>query len=285
MKKYSRRFGFYLSIPVIITLILFNFWPFIETIVLSFMTQRRGEFLFNGIKNYQRLFGDNIFRAAIVNSFIFYIIRLPIMLITSTLLGSIIHRGVKKLKSFFEASYFIPVLVDAVAYSMIFLLIFQDRGVINFVLSKFGIEAIPWLKQTIPAKLLIVIAVSWRWTGYNMILFLAAMQNIPEDYYEAATIDGANSWQKFLYVTLPSLKPIILFTTIMSTIGTLNLFEEPFLLTNGGPNNGTMTLGLYIYNQAFVSLNMTYAATISVLILIIVGTLTFLQLKLGDKKS
>ncbi|MBW5410041.1 sugar ABC transporter permease [Brachyspira hampsonii] len=285
MKKYSRRFGFYLSIPVIITLILFNFWPFIETIVLSFMTQRRGEFLFNGIKNYQRLFGDNIFRAAIVNSFIFYIIRLPIMLITSTLLGSIIHRGVKKLKSFFEASYFIPVLVDAVAYSMIFLLIFQDRGVINFVLSKFGIEAIPWLKQTIPAKLLIVIAVSWRWTGYNMILFLAAMQNIPEDYYEAATIDGANSWQKFLYVTLPSLKPIILFTTIMSTIGTLNLFEEPFLLTNGGPNNGTMTLGLYIYNQAFVSLNMTYAATISVVILIIVGTLTFLQLKLGDKKS
>lgn len=92
MKKYSRRFGFYLSIPVIITLILFNFWPFVETIVLSFMTQRRGEFVFNGIKNYQRLFGDTIFRTAIINSFIFYIIRLPIMLITSTLLGSIIHR-------------------------------------------------------------------------------------------------------------------------------------------------------------------------------------------------
>ena len=137
---------------------------------------------------------------------------------------------------------------------------------------------------TIPAKLLIVIVVTWRWTGYNMILFLAAMQNIPEDYYEAATIDGANSWQKFLYVTLPSLKPIILFTSIMSTIGTLNLFTEPFLLTNGGPNNGTMTLGLYIYNQAFVSLNMTYAATISVIILLIVGALTFIQLKLGDKK-
>ena len=224
MKKYSRRFGFYLSIPVIITLVLFNFWPFVETIVLSFMTQRRGEFVFNGIKNYQRLFGDTIFRTAIINSLIFYIIRLPIMLITSTLLGSIIHRGVKKLKSFFEASYFIPVLVDAVAYSMIFLLIFQDRGIINFILSKFGIDAIPWLKQSIPAKLLIVIVVTWRWTGYNMILFLAAMQNIPEDYYEAATIDGANSWQKFLYVTLPSLKPIILFTSIMSTIGTLNLF-------------------------------------------------------------
>lgn len=284
MRKYTRRFGFYLSIPVIISLVIFNFWPFIETIVLSFMTQKRGDLIFNGIKNYQRLFGDTVFRAAIVNSFIFYIIRLPMMLISCTVLASILHRGIKKLKSFFEASYFIPVLVDAVAYSMIFLLIFQDRGVVNFILSKFGVEAIPWLKQSIPAKLLIIIVVSWRWTGYNMILFLAAIQNISEDYYEAATIDGANSWQKFLYITLPSLKPIILFTSIMSTIGTLNLFTEPFLLTAGGPNNRTMTLGLYIYNQAFVSLNMTYAATISVIILLIIGLLTFLQLKIGDKK-
>ena len=284
MRKYTRRFGFYLSIPVIISLVIFNFWPFIETIVLSFMTQKRGDLIFNGIKNYQRLFGDTVFRAAIVNSFIFYIIRLPMMLISCTVLASILHRGIKKQKSFFEASYFIPVLVDAVAYSMIFLLIFQDRGVVNFILSKFGVEAIPWLKQSIPAKLLIIIVVSWRWTGYNMILFLAAIQNISEDYYEAATIDGANSWQKFLYITLPSLKPIILFTSIMSTIGTLNLFTEPFLLTAGGPNNGTMTLGLYIYNQAFVSLNMTYAATISVIILLIIGLLTFLQLKIGDKK-
>ena len=285
MKKYSNRFGFYLSIPVIVSLVLFNFWPFIETIYLSFMTQRRGELIFNGIKNYQRLFGDDIFRTALINSFIFYIIRLPIMLIPCTLLASVIHRGIKKLKSFFEASYFIPVLVDAVAYSMIFLLIFQDRGIANFVLSKLGIENIAWLKQSIPAKALIIIVVSWRWTGYNMVLFLAAIQNIPEDYYEAATIDRANSFQKFIYITLPSLKPVILFTSIMSTIGTLNLFTEPFLLTNGGPNNGTMTLGLYIYNQAFVSLNMPYASTVSVVILIIVGTLTYLQLKIGERDN
>ena len=285
MKKYSNRFGFYLSIPVIVSLVLFNFWPFIETIYLSFMTQRRGELIFNGIKNYQRLFGDDIFRTALINSFIFYIIRLPIMLIACTLLASVIHRGIKKLKSFFEASYFIPVLVDAVAYSMIFLLIFQDRGIANFVLSKLGIENIAWLKQSIPAKVLIIIVVSWRWTGYNMVLFLAAIQNIPEDYYEAATIDRANSFQKFIYITLPSLKPVILFTSIMSTIGTLNLFTEPFLLTNGGPNNGTMTLGLYIYNQAFVSLNMPYASTVSVVILIIVGTLTYLQLKIGERDN
>lgn len=283
MKKYSSKFGFYLSIPVIVSLVLFNFWPFIETIYLSFMTQKRGELIFNGIKNYQRLFGDDIFRTALINSFIFYIIRLPIMLVTCTLLVSIIHRGIKKLKSFFEASYFIPVLVDAVAYSMIFLLIFQDRGIVNFILSKFGIESIAWLKQSIPAKALIIIVVSWRWTGYNMILFLAAIQNIPEDYYEAATIDRANSFQKFIYITLPSLKPVILFTSIMSTIGTLNLFTEPFLLTNGGPNNGTMTLGLYIYNQAFVSLNMSYASTVSVVILLIIGTLTYLQFKIGER--
>ena len=282
MKKYSNRFGFYLSIPVIVSLVLFNFWPFIETIYLSFMTQRRGELIFNGIKNYQRLFGDDIFRTALINSFIFYIIRLPIMLITCTLLASVIHRGIKKLKSFFEASYFIPVLVDAVAYSMIFLLIFQDRGIANFVLSKLGIENIAWLKQSIPAKALIIIVVSWRWTGYNMILFLAAIQNIPEDYYEAATIDGANAFNKFVNITIPMLKPVILFSTILSTIGTLNLFTEPYLLTNGGPNNSTISLGLYIYRQAFQSINLTYAATISVAILVIVGVLSRLQMKVGE---
>ena len=282
MKKYSNRFGFYLSIPVIVSLVLFNFWPFIETIYLSFMTQRRGELIFNGIKNYQRLFGDDIFRTALINSFIFYIIRLPIMLVTCTLLASVIHRGIKKLKSFFEASYFIPVLVDAVAYSMIFLLIFQDRGIANFVLSKLGIENIAWLKQSIPAKALIIIVVSWRWTGYNMVLFLAAIQNIPEDYYEAATIDGANAFHKFVNITIPMLKPVILFSTILSTIGTLNLFTEPYLLTNGGPNNSTISLGLYIYRQAFQSINLTYAATISVAILVIVGVLSRLQMKVGE---
>ena len=118
-----------------------------------------------------------------------------------------------------------------------------------------------------------------------MIIILAGLQGIPEDYYEAATIDGANAWQQFVHITIPMLKPVILFSTILSTIGTLNLFTEPYLLTNGGPNNSTISLGLYIYRQAFQSINLTYAATISVAILVIVGFLSRLQLKFGGDKK
>ena len=130
-----------------------------------------------------------------------------------------------------------------------------------------------------------MLIMTWRWTGYNMIIILAGLQGIPEDYYEAATIDGANAWQQFVHITIPMLKPVILFSTILSTIGTLNLFTEPYLLTNGGPNNSTISLGLYIYRQAFQSINLTYAATISVAILVIVGFLSRLQLKFGGDKK
>lgn len=118
-----------------------------------------------------------------------------------------------------------------------------------------------------------------------MIIILAGLQGIPNDYYEAATIDGANAFHKFLHITIPMLKPVILFSTILSTIGTLNLFTEPYLLTNGGPNNSTISLGLYIYRQAFQSINLTYAATISVAILLIVGVLSRLQMKAGGNSK
>lgn len=118
-----------------------------------------------------------------------------------------------------------------------------------------------------------------------MVIILAGLQTIPEDYYEASRIDGANAFQQFFYITIPMLKPVILFSTILSTIGTLNLFTEAYLLTNGGPNNSTITLGLYIYRQAFQSLNLTYAATISVAILVIVGVLSRLQMKFGGNSK
>ena len=142
-----------------------------------------------------------------------------------------------------------------------------------------------WLTQTWPARIVIMLIITWRWTGYNMVIILAGLQTIPEDYYEASRIDGANAFQQFFYITIPMLKPVILFSTILSTIGTLNLFTEAYLLTNGGPNNSTITLGLYIYRQAFQSLNLTYAATISVAILVIVGVLSRLQMKFGGNSK
>lgn len=267
--------------PALIFILCFSIYPLIETIYLSFMTTRRGDIVFAGLQNFKRLLSDQYFYTSLKNSLIYLIIQVPIMTLLAILLAMALHNGITKLKGLFRTIYFIPFIVESVAYSLIFVLLFQERGVINFLLSIINISPVMWLTQTWPARFLIMLIMTWRWTGYNMIIILAGLQGIPNDYYEAATIDGANAFHKFVNITVPMLKPVILFSTILSTIGTLNLFTEPYLLTNGGPNNSTISLGLYIYRQAFQSINLTYAATISVAILVIVGVLSRLQMKVG----
>lgn len=268
--------------PALIFILCFSIYPLIETIYLSFMTTRRGDIVFAGLQNFKRLLFDQYFYTSLKNSLIYLIIQVPIMTLLAILLAMALHNGITKLKGLFRTIYFIPFIVESVAYSLIFVLLFQERGVINFLLSIINISPVMWLTQTWPARFLIMLIMTWRWTGYNMIIILAGLQSIPNDYYEAATIDGANAFHKFVKITIPMLKPVILFSTILSTIGTLNLFTEPYLLTNGGPNNSTISLGLYIYRQAFQSINLTYAATISVAILVIVGVLSRLQMKVGE---
>lgn len=268
--------------PALIFILCFSIYPLIETIYLSFMTTRRGDIVFAGLQNFKRLLSDQYFYTSLKNSLIYLIIQVPIMTLLAILLAMALHNGITKLKGLFRTIYFIPFIVESVAYSLIFVLLFQERGVINFLLSIINISPVMWLTQTWPARILIMLIMTWRWTGYNMIIILAGLQSIPNDYYEAATIDGANAFHKFVNITIPMLKPVILFSTILSTIGTLNLFTEPYLLTNGGPNNSTISLGLYIYRQAFQSINLTYAATISVAILVIVGVLSRLQMKVGE---
>lgn len=268
--------------PALIFILCFSIYPLIETIYLSFMTTRRGDIVFAGLQNFKRLLSDQYFYTSLKNSLIYLIIQVPIMTLLAILLAMALHNGITKLKGLFRTIYFIPFIVESVAYSLIFVLLFQERGVINFLLSIINISPVMWLTQTWPARFLIMLIMTWRWTGYNMIIILAGLQSIPNDYYEAATIDGANAFHKFVNITIPMLKPVILFSTILSTIGTLNLFTEPYLLTNGGPNNSTISLGLYIYRQAFQSINLTYAATISVAILVIVGFLSRLQMKVGE---
>ena len=268
--------------PALIFILCFSIYPLIETIYLSFMTTRRGDIVFAGLQNFKRLLSDQYFYTSLKNSLIYLIIQVPIMTLLAILLSMALHNGITKLKGLFRTIYFIPFIVESVAYSLIFVLLFQERGVINFLLSIINISPVMWLTQTWPARFLIMLIMTWRWTGYNMIIILAGLQSIPNDYYEAATIDGANAFHKFVNITIPMLKPVILFSTILSTIGTLNLFTEPYLLTNGGPNNSTISLGLYIYRQAFQSINLTYAATISVAILVIVGVLSRLQMKVGE---
>lgn len=275
----------FISISLII-LIIFSFYPIIKSLILSTQTGMGIVYKFNGLGNIKRLFQDTIFQKALKNTFTYLIIQVPIMIMLALLIAVILNGKKLKFKSFFRICIFLPCVTSLVAYSVLFKSMFSIDGIINkFLLSlHFISEPIPWLLDPFWAKVTIIIAITWRWTGYNMIFYLAGLQNINPSIYEAAKIDGASSKKQFFNITVPLLKPIILLTTIMSTIGTLQLFDEVVNLTKGGPSNATLTLSQYIYNLSFkFTPNYGYAATISYVIVFIVAILAFIQFKVaGD---
>jgi lactose/L-arabinose transport system permease protein len=283
MKK-NIVFPYLLVAPAVLLFALFTVYPIIASLILSFQKQVNGEFVFAGVSNYIRLIGDEIFRKAITNTFVIFIIQVPIMIFLALILANALNSRLLKFKGFFRTSFFMPAVTSLVAYSVLFSIMLQDRGLINNVLSFFGIGPIPWLSHPVWAKISIIIAMTWRWTGYNMVIFLAALQNLSDDIYEAASLDGAGKWQQFFYITIPQLKPVILFSTVLSTIGTLQLFDEPYNLTKGGPADSTMTLGLYIYQTAFNYFDFGYACAIAYVVVILVAILSFIQFKVTGEK-
>lgn len=192
--------------------------------------------------------------------------------------------GAKRFKGLFRVSFFMPSVTSLVAYSIIFSIMLMGDGLINQLLGAFGIKAIPWLSDPIWAKAALILAMTWRWAGYNMVIYLAAMQNIPEALYEAAGLDGAGAVRRFFSVTLPQLKPVLLFTFILSTIGTLQLFDEPYTLTKGGPSDATLTIGMYLYQTGFRYFDFGYASTLAYVIVLLIALLTYVQFKVtGDE--
>jgi len=211
------------------------------------------------------------------------IIQVPLMLFFAIVLASSLH-AVKRFKALFRISFFMPAVTSLVAYSIIFSIMLMGDGIINQFLASLGIGAVPWLSHPWWAKAALILAMTWRWIGYNMIIYLAAMQNIQESFYEAASIDGAGRIKQFFTITIPQLKPVILFTAILSTIGTLQLFDEPFTLTKGGPSDATLTIGMYLYQTGFRYFDFGYASTLAYVIVIMIGTLSYIQFKVtGDE--
>ncbi|MGM0123186.1 lactose/L-arabinose transport system permease [Enterococcus sp. AZ194] len=276
---------FFISFAVILAAI-FIVYPVISSFLMSFQSIKGFKTEFVGIDNYLRLFSDKTFQVSMMNSIFFLIVQVPIMLLLALLLASLLNSKMFRFKSFFRTAAFIPCVTSLVASSTLFKMIFANDGLINNVLLKLGLvsEQIPWLSHGVLAKIVIILVLLWRWTGYNMIFYLAAMQNIPTEIYEAAEIDGASKLKQFFHITIPNLKPIILVTAISSTIGTLQLFDEPMNLTKGGPGTATTTISQYIYNTSFVySPNFGYAATLSYAIVLIVVILSIIQFRAGGK--
>lgn len=276
----------YILIAPIVTLFtVFYIYPIFYSILLSFQTRVRGEYVFAGFKNYVRMFQDPIFYKALGNSFLILVIQVPLMLTLATLLAVALNVSWLKFKGLFRIGYFTPVLTSLVAASVIFLLILnKDYGLLNYLLSLVGIGPIGWLSDGFWPLVTLIIVITWRWTGYNMVILLAGLQNIPHDLYEAASIDGAGRVKQFFHITLPLLKPVLLVTFIMSTIGSFQLFDEPYTLTSGGPNNRTLTLTLYLYQHGFSYFDFGYASALTYAIVVIVALLSLVQFKLaGDQ--
>lgn len=268
--------------PAIVLFVVFTVYPIIYSFLLSFQTSDGGEMVYAGLDNYRRLFSDTIFWVSLFNTFTILIIQVPFMLFLALVLASLLH-AVKRARALYRLSLFMPAVTSLVAYSIIFSIMLMNDGVVNQFLQAVGLNGVLWLSHPLWAKASLILAMTWRWIGYNMIIYLAAMQTIPESLYEATSIDGAGKIRQFLSVTIPQLKPIILFTTVLSTIGTLQLFDEPYTLTKGGPSDATLTIGMYLYQTGFRYFDFGYASTLAYVIVVLIALLTFLQFKITGR--
>lgn len=283
--------GWMFLAPATILIVIMSFYPMINAFIMSLKTGSSANMSWAEpiVYNYTRMFQDKLFLRSIGNTFLYLLIEVPIMLILAILLAQLLNNKDLKFKGLFRTCVFLPCATSLVSYSLIFKSMFATQGLVNTVLVKLGIleSNFNFLGTASSAKVVIIIALIWRWTGYNMVFFLAGLQNIEYSVYEAAKIDGANGWQTFWRITVPLLKPTIVMTVIMSINGTLQLFDESVNLTKGGPANSTITMSHYIYNSSFGDgvANFGYACAMSFFVLVLVAILSTINMKVGDKRD
>lgn len=266
--------------PIVVIFALFMIYPILRSLYLSFFELVSGSYEFVGFQNYARLFKDETFWKSLFNTCIFLIVQVPIMIGGALLIAVAIEQKFIKGRAFFRTTIFLPSVTALVAYALVFkVLLNGDHGLINFVIEMLGGKGVNWFYEEWPARFAIIISITWRWLGYNMIILMAGIQSISNDLMEAADIDGATFWDKLFYITIPMVKPIILFCTITSTIGTLQLFDEPYILTAGGPNYATITMGQYLYDNGFRYLKFGYASAIGYVMTVIIALLSVYQFK------
>ena len=281
--------GWLFLLPATLLIVWLSFYPMARAFIISLMRGKPTALEFSDplYRNYQRMLQDKVFLTSLKNTFTYLIIQVPVMLVLALIFASLLNMKDLKFKGVFRTCIFLPCATALVSYSIIFRTLFAYDGMINALLMRLHIlgEPVNWLNDPHTAKVVIIIALIWRWTGYNMVFYLSAMQSIDRAIYDAARIDGAGSFRQMISLTMPLLKPTILVTAIMSTNGTLQLYDESVNLTQGGPANATITLSHYIYNTTFVSNpNFGYAAAMSFVVLIMVAILTAIQMKVGDKR-
>jgi multiple sugar transport system permease protein len=271
--------GIFLA-PALILLGIFVLWPIAYLFYLSFTA---GNFTLSGtrwvgLRNYLRLLVSPDFWQVIGNTVYFTIATVIPSLFLPLGLAVMLNRAIK-FRGFLRTAYFIPSITSLVAVGLGFRWLFQTDGPANAFLNLFKIPPIPWLSSTTWAMLVLILLSIWKQLGFNLVVFLAGLQTIPQSRYEAAELDGAGLWEQFWHVTLPGLRPTLIFATVTTAIFTLRSFEQVYVITGGGPLNSTNLLVYYIYDQAFAQFDFGYAAAAATILLAVALLLVYLQLR------
>lgn len=280
MNKQGKTAALFL-LPYLLVFGIFRFIPSVLGLFISFTKWNIvGDAKFNGFKNFQRLARDSYFRIATTNTLKFLLLTLPILIVFSLLLA-VLYNQKLKFKSAARTISIIPyVLIPAVVGIIWNWLYDNNFGILNYYFRLIGIKPVQWLTSQNTALISVAIVTIWSFLGYNMILYLAGLQGINTELYEASMIDGANKYQTFVKITLPLLKPITSMIVTLTLINTIQIFDQIFVMTNGGPGTSTLTLVQYLYSTAFQNYDLGYAATIGIAILVILMVLVWLQSKL-----
>ncbi len=272
--------------PFLGLFLVFMAGPVLASLTMSFtdLTSRdlRNPLAVNlvGLENYARLLGDDLFRKAAFNTAYFVLVGIPLTMVVALALAVALNSGIQRLRTVFRVGFYTPVVTSIVAVAVVWRFVLQpDSGLLNTVLGWVGIDGPNWLRSTTWAMPSLIVMAAWRNMGTLMVIFLAGLQTIPKGLHEAAMVDGAGAWRRFRSITLPLLRPTLLLGAVLTGVGYLQFFEEPFVMTQGGPLNSTLSTAFFTYNQ-FGFGNYSYAAAASYLLFLAIVLLTVVQFRL-----
>lgn len=278
--------------PAVTLLLIFSIIPIFIAVAISFTDMSLAGLAdfsrinFVGFDNYLNIFGDKVFGQAMFNTAYYVIIGVPLVIIFSLALAIMINFGENKFFSFMRLVFYSPSITNTVAVSVVWMYLYNPTiGLLNHLLSYLNIGSVMWLTDPSTSKISLIIIAVWKAIGLNMLIFLAAIQGIPKEYYEAAEIDGANKWQQIIKITIPLLKFSIFFVTVTTLIGWFQFFDEPFVMTKGGPLDSTLSVALFIYQSGFQYNKFGYAAAGSVILFIAIIIVTSIQMKIQTKQK
>ena len=281
------RLAFFAVSPFYFLYLIFGIFPILYTSYMAFFSwDPLGEKIFIGLANFTNLLADDTLWKALRNTLSIWVLGTVPQLALALYMATLLNRTRLRFSGFWRSAILIPNVTSVLAIAVIFSSLYgRDFGLINYALSFFGIDKINWMNGTFSSHVEIATMIIWRWTGYNALIYLAAMQSIPKELYESAQLDGANAWEQFKFITLPGIRNVLIFTVTMSTIGGLQTFNEPYILggVTGGNDKQFYTLAMFLYEEAFRKFQFGYGAAIGIFIFFCVVIFALINATIASK--